>query len=162
MRTWGVSVPAYFVVSESERYGSTRRNRPPRLSRNPLCPSHQRASPAPATSARNASSANMGSINWPRSQLVAREPHARDEVRELLPRCPARGLREAAVGREDEALRRREAERLSHARRDLLGRLDPVALHVDDADGGVGALRDLPDDLELGELAARHLDVDLV
>ena len=45
-----------------------------------------------------------------------------------------------------------EAE--AHAVRDVGGGFDVVALHVDDADGGVHAPGDRGDDLDLGELAA--------
>ena len=128
MRTCGVSVAAYFVVSESERYGSTSRKRPPRLSRKPLWPSHHSASPRGARRRRGTRRRRAaGSITARRSD----GPHARDEVRELLPRRPARGLGEAAVGGEDEPLGGRELEEVADARGDVLRRLDLVALHVD-------------------------------
>src|SRR6185295_3886054 len=61
MRTCGLSVAAYFFVSESDRYGSISRKRLPYLRRNPLCPNHHRcttnsSADARFTSARNASS----------------------------------------------------------------------------------------------------------
>ena len=49
-----------------------------------------------------------------------------------------------------------------HAIRDILRRLHVVALHIDDAHGHVHPRRDLCDQLDLGKLAARHLDVQLV
>ena len=65
MRTWGLSVAAYFLVRESERYGSKSRCLPCHWTRNPLCPSHQRcnrsrSARAFATSIRKASSWSNG------------------------------------------------------------------------------------------------------
>ncbi len=52
MRSYGVSVPAYLSVSESERYGSTRTFLPWIWTRNPLWPSHQTCMPGSSTDAR--------------------------------------------------------------------------------------------------------------
>ena len=51
---------------------------------------------------------------------------------------------------------------LTHALGDQLGRLDEVALHVDDPDGDVVVLGDAADEVELRHLPAGHLDVQLV
>ena len=123
-------------------------------------PEVQPGSPrAASTSARNASSASCGSIT---AELCANDPHARDEVLQLLPRRPPRRLAEAAVGREGQSLGRSELDEPAHARGHVLGRLDVVALHVDHADGDVLRLGDRADELRLGELATRHLEMDLV
>ena len=50
----------------------------------------------------------------------------------------------------------------AHARGHILRRLDVVALHVDHADGDVLRRCNRADELGLGGLAARHLEVDLV
>ena len=139
MRTCGLSVAAYFVVSESERYGSTSRKRPPRLSRKPLWPSHHSASPA---------ACDVG------EERVVGE-HRLDHSSSLTARTPAtrfasfcRAAQRAVCdrpqsGAKDEPLGRRVLEEAAHALGDVLGRLDVVALHVDDADGHVEALGDL-------------------
>ena len=167
IRTWGRSVVAYFAVSESDRYGSISAKVVPSLRRKPLCPSHQRKRldwpRTLVTSARKASSLSSGSImvvqskpkksntwivegGWSStihvsgsSKLPAYDCHSRHEIRQLLFRRPARGLRQAAVGGEAQALRRRESEAPPHPLGDVGGRFDVVALHVDHADGDASA-----------------------
>ena len=50
----------------------------------------------------------------------------------------------------------------AHACRYILGRLDIVTLHVDDAHRHALVFGDLCNQLQLGELAARHFQVDLI
>src|SRR5690606_965215 len=95
-------------------------------------------------------------------ELLPHALHASDHVAELLSRGPARRLAQAAVGRERELLRGHVLEAELDARGDVIRRLDVIALHVHAADGDVEALRDLARDLDLGELAARHLHVELI
>ncbi len=77
-------------------------------------------------------------------------------------RGPAGGLAEAAIRREAEALRRGVLHTAADAGGDVAERFDVVALHVDDADGDVFTPGDGFDQLQFAELAAGHLDVDLV
>ena len=98
-------------------------------------------SPAAAsTSARNASSASAGSI-------TARRPDGRATPATRFAsfcRAAQRAVCERPQSvREDEPLGRGELRKRRTRARDLVGRLDPVALHVDDADGHVEALGDL-------------------
>src|SRR5439155_16378610 len=71
------------------------------------------------------------------SGLVTDLLHAGDQVAKLLFRGPAGGLAEATVGGEGEAIGRGVLEAGADAERDIVRGFDVVALHVDDADGGV-------------------------
>ena len=61
--------------------------------------------------------------------------------RKFCLRRPARGLAQAAVGREGQPLGRRVLQAAPHAVGDIVRRFDVVALHVDDADGHVASAR---------------------
>ena len=118
---------------------------PSSCTRNPLCPSHQRCS-APARRAR--ATRRRRGRRRPRApgSITRRAPRgpdrdALDQVRELLPRRPARGLAQPAVGREGQPLGRRVAQEAAHALARRPRRLDVVALDVDDADGDVRGAR---------------------
>lgn len=88
---------------------------------------------------------------------------AGNEVDKFAVGSPAGGLGEAAIGGEGEAVRRGVLEAEADTAGDFFGGLNEIVLDVDDADGGVFAgVDDLADDVEFGELAIGHFDVDFV
>lgn len=99
---------------------------------------------------------------WLQAQIVPDAADAGDEVGELEAGRPPRGLAEAAVRGEDEAVRGRELQAALDPAFHVVGGLDVIALHVDDADGDVAVAGDGRDDLEFREFAAGHFDVHLV
>ena len=115
---------------------------------------------AASTSARKASSARSGSISARSSSRTIRTPATRfasfaraaQRAVWLSPQSVEKASRSGGAKRRT----------VPDAIGDVLGRLDVVALHVDHADGDVLRLGDRADELDLGELAARHLEVDLV
>src|SRR5687767_4021316 len=115
IRTWGLSVAAYFRVNESDKYGSNKRCLPCHCTKKPLCPSHQReksllnSARVKAMSARNCSSLTNGEIILLQCSLRARTRHlpqthfplhlldARNHILELLLRRPTRCLAKPAI-----------------------------------------------------------------
>ena len=83
-------------------------------------------------------------------------------VLQLVSCRPSCRLRKTAVGAHAESIGRHQREAAANPLGNDLGRLDVVILDIDDADADVLGRADLGDDLELGELPAGHLDVNLV
>ena len=147
-RTCGLSVLAYFAVSESDRYGSSRRWRPSPLHEEaalPEPPEAQRVRRARRRRRRRRGTrrpSSTGSITAapqlrraPRrtpSTMFASFCRAAQRAVWLRPQSGAKASRSAGA----------YAQAAAHAVGDVLGRLDVVALHVDDADRDVHALGD--------------------
>src|SRR5256885_10899638 len=95
-------------------------------------------------------------------EVFARELRARDQALELLEGDPARHREEAAVRHRGEAL---DGDGLRAERQplgDILRRLHVEGLHVDDAAGHVAVDADLLPVLDLGHLAVRVLEHELL
>jgi hypothetical protein len=95
-------------------------------------------------------------------EFVAYAVDAFDEVLEFESGGPAGGLAEAAVRGEGESIGWRELEACVDAIGDVLGAFEVIAFDIDDTDGDVLGSGDVGDEIEFGEFAAGHFEVDFV
>src|ERR1019366_6425421 len=135
MRVCGLSVAAYFLDSESERYGSNKIVPARVANRKPLCPSHQ-IRVRPSARAR-AMSASRASSFWKADFILRRdaeflfhEPHALNHIRELLFRGPACRLAHAAIRRKHQPVGGRMLQAAPNAVCDVARRLNVIAFHI--------------------------------
>ena len=101
-------------------------------------------------------------LSYEPSDLLPDEFYARDKVLKLLPSSPAGSLAEATVGGEREAVRRCILKAGADAIGNIFGRLNVIALHVDDSDGDVLAFGNRLKQFQLGKFAAGHFEMDFV
>src|SRR5262249_29945269 len=85
-----------------------------------------------------------------------------DQIFQLEPGGPARGLTQATVGGEGETIRRRMFEAASDSSGHLVGAFNVIALYVNDSHRHIRGSGNFSDELHLRELTAGHLQVDFI
>src|SRR6185369_1564860 len=97
------------------------------------------------------------------AEFFPNDGYAAYHVRQFLPRCPAGGLTQSAVGGEREFFRGSMLEAETNALGDVGGCFDVVALNIDDSNGDIGSLPgNLANHFNFRELATGHLEVDFI